>query len=225
MTGFAPNSAREGQVRSAFTTILERFCESTLGAIAAGLVDEGGESVDLAQLPVLADGRLPAYDVKLVGAHWQLVIRDACAQLGGVRELWIYTEIFGFVVRMLHEGYVLVLVCRPEAMAAVSRRAIRQVEIELCQEAGWPVPDPEQICWRRVQVRTGHGGPVALRHAQPTTALGSAVEAPWEDRIEILGPAAPDSGFEKGFRLLIAGRHEVVLVREPSGFWYAGTPA
>jgi hypothetical protein len=232
---------REGQQRSPFTAILETFCESLVGAIAAGMVDEEGECVDLAQLPVLQRGRrMAAYDVKLSGAYWQIVIRDAVKL--GARELWIQADM-GFLVRMLHDGYVLVLLCRPDAMHAVSRRALRQVEVELYREAGWPIPDPALPYWRRVQVRLGpKGQPLALRFAQPAVARDHLQPEPWHQGFEVLSTLSHETasdeaqraraatrpsgaqitGLEKGFQLLTNTGRELILIREPTGFWYAG---
>jgi hypothetical protein len=218
----APNASREGQLRSPFTPILETFCESLVGAIAAGIVDELGECVDLAQLPVFdKGGRMEAYDVKLSGAHWQLVLRDAAAKLQA-NELWIQADT-GFVLRMLFAGYVLVLVCRPDAVHSVSRRALRQVEVELYREATWAVPDAHVPYWRRVQVKLGHKGqPKALRFARPVLASSHLPPEPWDEHLKIIGPAPGIDGLERGFQVVTADQQELPLIREPTGFWYLG---
>ncbi|RLB47792.1 MAG: hypothetical protein DRI90_25980, partial [Deltaproteobacteria bacterium] len=90
-----PVANREGQLRSPFTAILERLCQSLVGGIAAGLADEEGECVDFASPPVSASAcatqNVGGYGVKLAAAHWQLVMRDAVAKLRGlgVRQLWV----------------------------------------------------------------------------------------------------------------------------------------
>ena len=63
----APSTARDGQSRSGFTGILETFCESCHGAVAASLVDEEGEAVDLASVPEMWD-ETDGYTIKLIAA-------------------------------------------------------------------------------------------------------------------------------------------------------------
>ena len=166
-----PVSSREGQLRSPFTGILETLCESCHGALAALLVDEEGEAVDLAGVTLVEmDGddkivrRMEGFDIKLSGAHWQIVLREAMAtqHLGGVRQLWVTTPSHGYIIKSLFEGYVLVFVCRPDAVYTVSSRALRQVEVELALEARWAVPRSDAPFWRRAKVRMDRA-----RKAQP----------------------------------------------------------
>src|SRR5690606_35698359 len=125
------------------TPILENLCQSCRGALAAGLVDEEGECVDLASLHVDSDqGRIPsmpAYRIKLTGAHFQIVMRQAAQhwRIGALRQLWVEAGERAYVSVGLCAGYVLVLVCQPHALASISPRALRQCEVELCREAGW----------------------------------------------------------------------------------------
>ena len=230
-----PSSVREGQHRSPFTAILETFCESCVGALAAGLVDEEGECVDFAQLPLLSGGhRMQAYDVKLAGAHWQIVIRTALQKLGphgwgNLHEMWIQTEHQGFLVRMLYEGYCLVLVCRPDALGTISERAVRQAELEIGHEAGWPIKEPERPYWRRVQVQLGRSGhPRAMRFARPMVAAEHLPPELWDERLQVLERVASGPGFEKRFHILPGGwdnpEDALALVREQTGFWYLACP-
>ncbi len=217
----APPSAREGQVRSAFTTILETLCDSCVGAIAAGLVDEEGECVDLAFLPTRD---IPAYSIKLCGAHWQIVMREAAAKLGprcgAVRQIWIQTEQLSFVMGHLFDGYVLLLICRPDSHPAVSWRALRQVEVELYAEAGWPQRDPDGLYWRRAHVLLDPGNiPCALRFVHGFAAHKGGS---WDVDVSVLEPLGGLQSFERGFLVQIHGGERLRLVREPSGFWYAG---
>jgi hypothetical protein len=226
-TDLAPPSAREGQLPSAFTAILETLCESCVGAVAAGLVDEEGECVDLASLELI-----PAYSVKLCGAHWQIIMRQAArsaalTRIGGdVRQLWIQTQQFSYVVVLMHADYVLVLICRPESLPAVSARAIRQVMVELCMEAGWPVPAPEQPYWRRARVLVDERGrSQALRYARAGHARrghGPPSET-WDTSLRVLSPLDHLQSFERGFQVRTDLGEDIALVREPSGFWYAGS--
>ncbi len=219
-----PRAAREGQVRSPFTVILETLCDSCIGAIGAGLVDEEGECVDLAFLPTQD---IPAYDIKLCGAYWQLAMRSAraCtalnAAMGPVRQLLIRAEAFSYVVILLHDDYVLVLICAADALAAVSTRALRQVEVELYAEAGWPLADPEQPHWRRAHVFLDHeGAPAALRYAHGFVVHSART---WDASLRVLSRLHDLADFERGFEVLASTGETLHLVREPSGYWYAGS--
>jgi hypothetical protein len=214
-----PSSGREGQLRSAFTTILEQLCQSVVGGLGAGLVDEEGECVDLASPPVSTCsseqvGAVGGYGLKLAAAHWQIVMRDAARKLPkhGVRQLWVTSQSCAYLMVALHAGYVLVLLCCPDALPAVSGRAVRQCEVELSLEAGWPLPAPELPVWKRVGVALdGSGRPEALR-----------LDHRWHHGIEVLGRAGGLASFERGFRVRADAGAELDLVRDPAGFWYAG---
>jgi hypothetical protein len=239
----SPPSIREGQLRSAFTSILEVLCESCVGALAAGLVDHDGECVDLASVfgprtkfveppgPAPAAGaaelqQMQGYAIKLCGAHWQIVMRDAASSAsivrshGAMKQMWVRTDSFSYVVGLLHDGYVLALICEPDALAAVSPRALRQVEVELALEAGWPVPEPDRPFWRRVRVRLDPlGRPNALRYAR--TLDGES--ATWDSSLAGVTPVEGLDGFERGFLIVLRSHETLLLVREPSGFWYAAS--
>jgi len=209
-----PVSSREGQLRSGFTGILEALCESSVGALAAALVDEEGESVDLA-CNTGTDGAaaIPSYVVKLTAAHLQIVTRDiaASAAFGGVRQLRVATDQRGYLVLALPRGYVVVLVCESTGLEGVSWRALRQCEIDLCREAGWEPPRLGLSEWRRVRVRVGRDGvPRRVR-----------LEAGWSSALQAIGPLAGTAARERGFRLRTEEGAELGLVREPSGHWYA----
>jgi hypothetical protein len=222
---FAAPSAREGQWRSPFTVILETLCDSCLGAIGAGLVDDEGECVDFAFLPTQD---IPAYDIKLTGAHLQIVMREAQrsakleAAWGAVHQMWIHTDDFSYVLVHLRDGYVLVLICRSDALSTVSPRALRQVEVELHAEAGWPLPEPHQPYWRRAHVLLDQRGqPVSLRYAQGFV-VHSARQ--WDANLRVLAVLENLASFERGFQVLASTGETIHLVREPSGYWYAGLP-
>lgn len=219
----APPSAREGQVRSPFTIILETLCDSCVGAIAAGLIDEEGECVDFAFLPT---HDIPAYDIKLCGAHWQIIMREAmgsaklAACFGTTHQLWIHAEAFSYVISHLYEGYVLVLICRPNALDTVSPRAIRQVEVEVYAEAGWPLADHHVPYWRRAHVLLDDKGePAALRYARGFVAQSMRE---WDATLRTLSHLNDLASFEKGYEVLSHTGEHIHLVREPSGYWYAG---
>jgi hypothetical protein len=202
--------SRDGQHRTPFTTILETLVASTVGCIAAVLVDEEGETVDYA-------GELTPYDMKLAGAHFQIVLRDLCvrAQDGRpanatARCIVTRAERFGYVVRELFGGYVLVVVCAPTQVFSLSPRALRQVEVELSSEAGFPATEDHVPGWARVRVilsRTGE--PAELQH------LGGR-----SDRVEVQRIEQARE-FERAYQVRTADGRELMLVREPSGVWYA----
>jgi len=208
--------AREGQLRSRFTAILETLCGSCSGALAAGLVDEEGESVDHATVPIVTAGgvapSMAPYQLKLAAAHWQIVMRESmgCTTLGDVRQLWVETDAFCYVVQTLQEGYVLLFVGRPRALATVSWRALRQCEAELATEAGWAIHQPESPCWLRTRVKTDtKGRPRAVW-------LGR-----WVGDLRICPPSLESAGFERTYRAEASDGRELELVREPTGLWYA----
>lgn len=216
-----PPSIREGQIRSAFTPILETLCESCLGAIAAGLIDEEGECVDHACAP---NERISAYDIKLAGAYYQIAIRQANegVQLGYVHQLRVQSDGFDYVVSLVFADYVLVLICRPGSISRVSRRAIRQVEVELAREAGWPVLNPHDRYWRRVQVRTDSRGVPAEVCVLHNRADGRRQAGPWRTIGEVETAARDVAvGLERAFWARLDTRLNLDLVREPTGFWYA----
>jgi hypothetical protein len=213
-----PASGRDGQLRTEFWAILDALCHSSGGALAACLVDEEGETVDMAARQVVTDrGLAPsmvAYRIKLCGAHWQLVMRHAARgrQLSDVRQIWVLADDFGYLIARLQHDYVLALACRPESLGSISHRAIRQCEVDLCLEAGWDVPDPHAPCWRRAGVRLDpRGDPMELR-----------LRDAWIGGLEGLGAVETLAAFERGFRVRTPAGHDLDLVREPSGFWYAG---
>ncbi|MEM1032768.1 MAG: hypothetical protein AAGN82_20645 [Myxococcota bacterium] len=213
-----PASVRDGQLRSGFTPILERFLGTCLGGVAVLLVDEEGEGVDLAAAQGAA--RPSGFDIRVTGAHWQIVFRQVREQreTGLTEQLWVRAAGYDYVVVGLPYDYVLCIICRPGRLDDVSHRALRQAEVELCTEAGWTVPRPEQPCWRRVQIRTDRvGRPLEMRlDPDPAQWSGRFAEVDVVDgatgRLERAYVAA--KGPESGGRRL----H---LVRERSGFWYA----
>lgn len=198
-------SLRE-QARSAFTVILETLVDSCPDSVGAVLVDGEGEAVDYA-------GALTAFDLKLTGAHWQIVMRGLLDR-GGVHtatKFLVRAETLGYVVLALADGYVLVVACRPDAAFSISHRALRQCELELSAEAGWPVPAPAATRWTRVQVRldaVGHPTDLSLHgRTRPLRGLRAATSL---------------SNAERGYRLKSARGLDLSLVCEASGHWYLG---
>jgi hypothetical protein len=200
-----PTWARDGQLRSAFTPILENLCGSCSGSLAAAIADDEGECVDFSVLPVVSQAgvlpSLPVDTVKICAAHWQIVMSQLlssaslAAKESGSRQLWIEADGYGFVVQHLHARYVLVLVCRPRALSTVSWRALRQCEVELAIEARWPVRDGEKPCWTRTRAKLDKNGrPFAVWFGHAWLA-DLVVEEPSRSR------ARAGDGFERRYYL------------------------
>ena len=207
MSTSGPASRRDGQIRSAFTTILETLLASSAHTVATVLADEEGEAVDHA-------GELPAYDKKLAAAHWQIVLRR-CSEspgLGEVRRLVIRAERMSYVVHKLYGGYVLLMVCTPFGASYVSERALRQAEVELSHEAGFPLHDEHSPSWTRVRV--------LLDQNKRPRALWRPDEPP--ESLQILEDINNLGMFERGHRVRSEACGELQLVREPTGVWFAG---
>lgn len=202
----APASLRDGQVRSEFTEILERVVASSVGAIAAVLVDETGEAVDLA-------GRMNAFDIKVAAAHWQIVLRDLVEHphLAAARSVMLRTEVHGYVVHKLFNDYVLVMIGRPAAAFSLSPRALRAMEMELAVEAGYAEQHREGQAWIRVLVMVGPEG----RPSQ----LVERGHSP--ERLQQVGEGVELAEFERSYSVRTADGRGLELVRERSGVWYA----
>ncbi|MCC6526951.1 MAG: hypothetical protein IT373_30165 [Polyangiaceae bacterium] len=193
------------QAHSAFTTILEALVEACPDSVGAVLVDNEGEAVDYA-------GELAAFDLKLTGAHWQIVMRHLAENgVMPATKFVVRGDRLGYVVIHLCDGYVLVLACRPDAAFSISQRALRQCELELAAEAGWPMPAPKAMRWTRVNVRLD--------------AVGRPVELSLRGRsrpLKGLRPALSVVSPERGYALKTARGVELTLICEPSGLWYLG---
>jgi len=211
-----PPSVRDGQLRSGFTPILERLIASCVGGIAAMLVDEEGEGVDLAARagPVRPTG----FDIRISGAHWQIVLRQASEQptLGPIGQLWIRADRAEYVIHGMPYGYVVCIICRLGALDNVSSRALRQAEVELCREACWDIPRPYMPYWRRARVQTDAKG-------RPSSMRVIPDEEGWSGPATVIEDPSLASRFERTYRVAPVARADadVLLVRERTGFWYA----
>lgn len=207
---FARAMAPRDQAASAFSAILMRLCDAT-GALAAALVDSGGETVDYA-------GALDPFDVKVGAAEWSIVLRIATEAQSchwqSTSQILVRAQTRSFAVVRLTEGYAIVLQLLPRCFR-VSQRALAEARREIAQEArldpcvAEDCPEP----WVRIDVRTRPGTrtPIALWWAgqwHPLEILGRYARAQ-------LGPK------ELGYRARLPKGAEVTLVREPFGLWYA----
>jgi hypothetical protein len=191
---------------SSFSPILLDFISRVPGALGAVLVDGIGEAVDYA-------GRGDPYDLKLSGAHWQIVVRELLeiAQrraLGVPRSLAVRGERRSAIAHPLPDGYVLVLLLGRRAGFASSARAFAVCERALADEAGWPL-GARSPTWFSAQVATRAGRPARLRDRDS------------EHSLEVLGRVAGLAPREEGWRVRVEHGAELMLIREPGGHWYA----
>jgi predicted regulator of Ras-like GTPase activity (Roadblock/LC7/MglB family) len=192
---------------SAFARILAELVARIPGAQGAVLVDGEGEAVDYA-------GRLDPFDLKLAGAHWQLILSDLRGRLelpvlGKPRSVVVRGVSRSFIVHPLPDGYVLVLVLGRRAGFTAGTRAFAVCTRALALEAGWS-GSIAIAAWFSVEVESKRAGaPARLRHGSLRKEL------------EILGRLAPLGPRERGWRVRLENGAEVTLVREPGNHWYA----
>lgn len=192
-----------------FGAILAELIARVPGAYAASLVDTQGESVDYA-------GLAEPFDVKVAGAHLQILLRNLAEleKLGVPRTLTIRGARRSIIARQLPDDYVLVVLLRRGAGFTASRRAYDVCERSLADEAGWPrVPGAGGRFWYPVEVtydQRGRPRSIKVRKAE----IG----------IEVLGAVMGLPPRERGFRVRTASGTELTLVREARCCWYADEP-
>ncbi len=200
-------STARDQHETPFASILDDLVARVPGAVAAALVDAGGETVDYA-------GEIPPFDVKVAAAHWRIVLLDVerAGVLGTVRSLVVRAARRSFIACPLPDAYALIVVLRRRAGFTASSRALYACERALCREAGWEASGalhagPE---WCPVTVECD-------RRRRPTTVRGLAQV----HRVDILGALVGLHAREVGFRVRLDTGAELTLVREAGGFWYS----
>lgn len=195
------------QASSAFTTILEDLVARVPGAIAAGLVDAEGESVDYA-------GGLEPFDIKVAGAHWRIILHQLgdLPWLGKTRTLVVRSTERSTIVRALSDGYAVVLVLTRRAGFVQTERAFSACEVALSIEAGWPISG-SQARWFPVLVE------IDSKRRPANIVYGGLAEP-----VEVLGRIVDTAETEQAFRVRLASGPEITLVRELGGFWYAEEP-
>ncbi len=196
---------------TAFTAILARLLDRLPGASAAALVDQEGEAVDYA-------GFLKPFDMKLVAAHFRVVIDELRERpaLRSATYLLLRTKRSSYQVHVLPEGYALVVVLARAAGFSPWRRAISACSLELAREAAWPHRG-------LLGVHRWYAARVAIdeRRRPAALLLGSRPYA-----IEVLGAVAtPSPSRERGWRIRVESGVETTLVREAGGAWYVDDPA
>jgi predicted regulator of Ras-like GTPase activity (Roadblock/LC7/MglB family) len=201
-----PPSPPRDQATSTFTRILERLLGATPGARGAALVDYEGETVDYA-------GHFDPFDLKVTAAHWQIALREMAeaAQVGALQQIIVRARRQGYFVRRLQENYAVVLIVHPRAAFAVSERAVAEAIRGLSREAGWSEPAGARWWW--VEVETERRG----RARRPNRIK---VDGLWQP-VEVMGALIGLAPRERGFRVRLASGHEMMLVRERLGRWFA----
>ncbi len=200
------DQADRDQARSVFAAILKRLLLNMPGARAAILVDADGESVDYA-------GLLDPFEIKVIAAHWQIVIDRMEAPSGHVqlRQISIRAQNKSFIVRKLEDRYVLVVALARRGAFPTPPRALDEAHARLRKEAGWEAPGATRL-WHRVEVSPSENDayrPEKLR-----------VAARWRSA-EVLGTMTGLSPAERGYQVRLDSGAELGLVRERFGAWYA----
>ena len=199
------------QSESPFAPILGILLARIVGAEAAALVDPGGETVDYS-------GEGQPDEIRVAAAHWGIILRELRMQgtLAAVSWFLIQAERASFLVQALPDGYALVVRLVPEPSFFRFDRALAVASLALAHEAGWTFE--RTSIWRPIDViLDASGRPNAVN-------LGGTSQT-----IELLGRYAdPFDGAgtleERAWRVRVAFGAEAMLVREPSGFWYADEP-
>jgi hypothetical protein len=191
--------------RTAFTSILDELVRRIPGAYAAALVDSLGECVDYT-------GRSSPFDIKLAGAHGQIMLAQTATigALGPARWLIVRALRMTFVARALPDNYAVVVTLRKRAGFSESSRAFAACERALYIEADWGTP-PRSGAWPVSVECNRFGRPLRLSSA------GSSVP----HAVEVIGAVVGLPGHNRGFRVRLESGLEVTLVREAGGFWYA----
>jgi len=191
------------QDESAFSKILGELVGRVPGAFAAALVDKDGECVDYA-------GDADPFDVKVAGAHWRIAVQDmvALAAFATLDTIICRGALRSFIVRVLPEGYALVVLLKKRAGFASCARALDACERAMAHEAAWSLPKGRGV-WIGVDVEVDERG-------RPTWITIGALSC----AVEVLGSIARLRGRERGYRVRLPSGHELNLVREPGNKWY-----
>lgn len=192
---------------SPFSAILGAFVERVPGALAAALVDEGGETVDYA-------GKYDLFELKVMAAHFRILLGAAGPLLGSSSSpgtMLVRGKKCSVLTLSAPEGYAVVVVMRKGAGFARRDIASSLMMADLSREAGWAPVSSGVVAprWDSVDVRWD--------------AKGRPVEILFEGKaplsLEVLGTFG-----RRGFRVRAEGGHEFSLVREPKNQWYSDAP-
>ncbi len=173
MASLLPEAPRD-QAESGFTRILRRTFASEPDIRALVFVDRDGECVDYCSA-------LPPFDVKVIGAHMQVVmtsLREPLRRLltGELLEVHVYAEERDFIARRLDDEYLLVVVVRGGMTDETVLRGIEDTVARLRREANLAAPfwDPAADAPLEVKVRTAVGwefAPTAVEYLGQETPI------------------------------------------------------
>jgi predicted regulator of Ras-like GTPase activity (Roadblock/LC7/MglB family) len=173
MSSLLPEAPRD-QAESGFTRILRRVFSAEPDIRALIFVDRDGECVDYCSA-------LAPYDVKVVGAHMQVVVagmRESLERLmtGALLELHVYGEHRDFIARRLDDEYLLVAVVRGGMTDETVLRAVEETVVRLRHEANLAAPwwDAAADAQMEVKVRTAVGwefAPTAVEYLGHETPI------------------------------------------------------
>jgi len=188
---------------SPFSAILGEFLARLPGAMAAALVDAGGETVDYA-------GKYDLFELKVMAAHFRILLGEA-GVLAGIatapETLLVRGENRSVLALLAPEGYAVVVILRKRAGFPRREIATSLLMKALAREALWTLAPSTD--WAAVEVRWD-------RRRRPVELVFGAGK---RTSVEVLGTFG-----EHGYRVRSREGHEFSLVREPKNCWYADTP-
>ncbi|MEO8801244.1 MAG: hypothetical protein ABI551_25350 [Polyangiaceae bacterium] len=189
---------------SPFASILEGLISRIPGAFAVALVDAEGETVDYA-------GKSTPFDIKVAAAHYQILMHSLAALewMGKPSHLVVRATTRSIVLRMLPDGYSVVILVSRRGGFASSERAFSACIYSLTIEAGW-TPTEQLPPWFPITVS------VDERRRPHHIVYGGLAEP-----VEVLGTVVGLAHGERGFRVRLASGPEITIVREPGNHWYA----
>lgn len=202
--------AARDQSPSGFAAPLGRLCDA-LHAVAAAVVDSGGETVDYA-------GFVDPFSIKVAAAEVQLLLGQvagcAFSEWSHAHEVVIRARGGTFAGLRLADDYALVIQLAHRSFA-FSHRALAEAIRELCVEAALEEPSwlgEEQ--WLRVDVQDD--GTEARR------PIAVWVEEAWSP-LTVIGRYSGHELLprEVAYRVQLDDGQETTLVRERLGKWYS----
>lgn len=153
------SEAPRDQAESVFTTILRRVLATDARLLAVMMVDGEGECVDYCST-------LSAFDTKVIGAHYQVLLMDAVERLhtfaGVVWEIETTAETMTVLARRIQDQYSIMVVSKCVSTPESVRRTLHRAAVAIRREAGLSVPDFEGAVPKiEVRVRESDGWPYA----------------------------------------------------------------
>jgi hypothetical protein len=199
------------QELTVFSVILTDVVKRIPGAFAAVLVDMDGECVDYAIIPSRPPYDVEAFDVKVAGAHWAIVLAgyESARTLGAIETIISRGERRSFIIRTLPDRYAIVLMLKKRAGFVAFDRALDACERALAQEASWKLPKGRGV-WISVDVEMDE-------RFRPVWLSMGALSC----SVEVMGSLTSLRRRERGWRVRLPSGGELNLVREARNRWYA----